>query len=57
LFGGVSDASAAVGGFIDTWEWDGTTWTPRGSLPALYAVNDATMAPLGARVVLYGGGG
>lgn len=57
LFGGGSNASAPVGGFNDTWEWDGTSWTPHGALPALYAENDAVLATLDERVVLYGGSG
>lgn len=55
--------SVATGGseraFLDTWEWDGTSWTERqgqaSSAPTPSVRTDLAMAPLASVAVLFGG--
>jgi N-acetylneuraminic acid mutarotase len=57
LFGGVVSGDAGGSLFQDTWTFDGTTWTevtvPNPPTPRFVAA----MAPLGDKIVLFGGGG
>jgi hypothetical protein len=55
LFGGRSSAAALA----DTWEWDGSQWSPRATTAVPAARSSAALAydPNRARVLLFGGGG
>jgi uncharacterized protein (TIGR03382 family) len=57
LFGGYGGCCGFgnPGLLSDTWEWDGTTWTQRSSATSPGGRDRLAMAPLGTRVVLFGG--
>jgi len=57
LFGGYRREGALVVGLSDTWEWDGTRWTPQAPASSPPRRGDAGMTYDSARgrVVLYGG--
>ena len=52
LFGG---SPADLQHFADTWEWDGTTWTPGPPGPSQRWRHGAAYDPVRGRVVLHGG--
>ncbi len=58
LFGGRAiDATGTIAYYGDTWTWDGTTWTQHvGVGPAARSNVGLAYDPVGARVVLFGGG-
>jgi N-acetylneuraminic acid mutarotase len=58
LFGGTSSEPQKPARYLgDTWEWDGERWTQRSPRSSPPARNNGHMAPLGNRLVLFGGFG
>jgi hypothetical protein len=54
LFGGVEGPPGAPQIVGDTWTWDGAVWTTL-SAPGPAARTNAVMAPVGGKLVLFGG--
>jgi hypothetical protein len=55
LFGGTQRSRSSTVVFNETWEWDGQTWTQRFPANVPLARAYAAMAPMGGKLVLFGG--
>lgn len=54
LFGGTTNSGGSDEHLVDTWEWDGTTWTEKAApFPAQYGTNALAWDPVGRRVLLF----
>ncbi len=53
LFGGVTNSGSGDEQLVDTWEWDGTSWTQKAGVAAAFTTNAAAWDPVGRRVLAY----
>lgn len=54
LFGGVTNGSGSDQQLVDTWEWDGTSWTQKASLASIgSSSNTGAWDPVGRRMLVY----
>ena len=55
LFGGTTNSGGSDEHLVDTWEWDGTTWTEKSAPPfqAQFGSNSLAWDPISRRVLLF----